>query len=387
MNAIINAKAVLPGGVLECATILHENGRICAVGKDVQVPAGAQVLDAKGMWVGPGFVDIHVHGDGGAWRWETGPEQTARHHLRHGTTTMVATMSYGQTPESLLEKTKNVQEKMDAGLLPNVYAVAFEGPFINPARGANSKAFARSGPDPKEYLPLYEATHGKIGQWMYAPEMDKDGSFGDFLREKGITTAIGHSNASPAQVRSAVDKGATITTHLYDAMGCCHGNDSWNITGTIQESMAAACLICPELTYEIIPDSLGVHVKPTEMILTYKLAGADRVAIITDSTICNYDPADYPADHFRSTVDLNYNEKEELSGSRLTMDLAFVNFMKHTGASVSDTFRMAATTPARAIGVDKEVGSIVPGKAANFVLLDADFKLQQVIFRGEVVAD
>jgi len=268
-----------------------------------------------------------------------------------------------------------------------VYAVAFEGPFINPSRGANSKAFARPGPDAAEYLPLYEATRGKIGQWMYAPEMDVDGSFGDFLREKGITTAIGHSNASPAQVRTAVDKGATITTHLYDAMGCCHGNDSWNITGTIQESMAASCLVCPELTYEIIPDSRGVHVKPTDMLLAFKIAGPERIAIITDCTICNYDPADYPTDHFRSTIDLNYNELEQLSGSRLTMDLAFVNFMKHTGASVSDTFRMAATTPARAIGVDKEVGSIVPGKAANFVLLDADFKLQQVIFRGEVVAD
>ena len=215
--------------------------------------------------------------------------------------------------------------------------------------------------------------------------MDKDGSFGDFLREKDIPTAIGQSNASPAQVRTAVNKGATITTHLYDAMGCCHGNDSWKNTGTIQESVAASCLVCPEMIYEVIPDSRGVHVKPTDMLLAFKIAGPERIAIITDCTICNYDPADYPADHFRSTIDLNYNEMEELSGSRLTMDLAFVNFMKHTGASVSDTFRMAATTPARAIGVDKEVGSIVPGKQANFVLLDEDFKLQQVIFRGEVV--
>ncbi len=387
MNAIINAKAVLPGGVLEGATILHENGRIVAVGKDVAIPAGTEIQDAKGMWVGPGFVDIHVHGDGGAWCWEDNPEMVAPHHLRHGTTTMVATIAYWYSPADLLARTKNVQEKIDAGLIPNVYAVAFEGPFINPTRGANSDANPRPGPDPAEYLALYEATHGKIAQWMYAPEMDEDGSFGDFLREKNIPAAVGHTNASPAQVRAAVDRGATITTHLYDAMGCCHGNDSWKNTGTIQESVAASCLVCPEMTYEIIPDSRGVHVKPTDMLLAFKLAGPDRIAIITDSTTCNYDPADYPAHDLRSTIDLNYNERGQLCGSRLTMDLAFVNFMKHTGASVSDAFRMAATTPARAIGADKEVGSIVPGKQANFVLLDADFKLQQVIFRGEVVTD
>ena len=371
--------------MLDNATILHENGRIVALDKNLEIPAGTEILDAKGMWVGPGFVDIHVHGDGGNWCWEENPEMIAPHHLRHGTTTMVATIAYWWTPEELLARTKNVQDKIDAGLLPNVHAVAFEGPFINPTRGANSDAAPRSGPAPDEYLKLYEATRGKIGQWMYAPEMDKDGSFGDFLREKGIPAAIGHTNASPAQVRDAVNRGAAITTHLFDAMGCCHGNDSWKNTGTIQESVAASCLVCPELTYEIIPDSRGVHVKPTDMLLAFKLAGPDRIAIITDSTTCNYDPADYPAEDLRSTVDLNYNERGQLCGSRLTMDLAFVNFMKHTGASVSDTFRMAATTPARAIGVDKEVGSIVPGKQANFVLLDADFKLQQVIFRGDVV--
>lgn len=385
MNAIIHAKAVLPGGILDNAIILTDNGNILAVGQNLSIPDDAQILDAEGMWVGPGFVDIHIHGDGHDSRWETTPEQVARYHLRHGTTTLVATLSYSQTPESLLENAKIVQSKLDDGLLPNVYAISFEGPFINPERGANSKAFARPSPDPDEYIPLYEACHGKIAQWMYAPEMDKDGTFGDFLRDKNLTAAIGHTNASPAQIRDAVDKGAKIATHLFDAMGCWMGNDSWKITGTIQDSAAVGCLICPELVYEIIPDSKGIHVKPSNMKLTYQLAGPERIAIITDCTICGYDPADYPSDHFRSTIDLNYNELQQLSGSRLTMDLAFRNFMMHTGASVSDLFKMTSTTPAKAIGVDNIVGSIVPGKHANFVVLDKDFHLQKVIFRGTVV--
>ena len=93
MKAIVNANAVLPDRILPDAVILLEGERILAVGQDVSVPADAQITDAGGLLVGPGFVDIHVHGDGNAARWETMPEQVARHHLRHGTTTICATVS------------------------------------------------------------------------------------------------------------------------------------------------------------------------------------------------------------------------------------------------------------------------------------------------------
>ncbi len=385
MEAIINARGILPHGILENATILTEGGVIVAVGENLPLPQGSAVTDAEGLWVGPGFVDIHVHGDGKAARWERDPEAVARHHLAHGTTTMVATMTYSQTPEELLENTRKVQKMLEDGRLPNVYALSFEGPFINPARGAKSARFARKGPDPAEYLPLYEACCGKIAQWVYAPEMDRDGTFGDFLQEKGITAAVGHTNASPSQIRRAVNKGAAIATHLYDAMGCWMGDDSWQITGTAQDTAAVGCLLCPELTYELIPDSRGVHVKPANLQLVYQIAGADRIAIITDCTVCDYDPADYPSDHFRSTADLNYNELEQLSGSRLTMDQAVRNFKKHTDASVSDLFQMASATPAKALGLDHQVGSIAQGKEANFVFLDDDLQLKKVIFKGKAL--
>lgn len=385
MRAIINARAVLMDKILPNTTILTDKGVICAMGQGIPIPAGAQIIDAGGMLVGPGFVDIHVHGDGGAGRWRNDPERVASYHLRHGSTTLVATMSYSQTKESLLEKTKILQEKLEAGLLPNVFAVSFEGPYINPERGAKSAAFARSGPDREEYTALYEACHGRVAQWMYAPEMDTDGSFGDFLQSKGIVAAVGHTNASPAQIRAAVDKGATVATHLYDAMGCWMGDDSWRITGTAQETAAVGCLLCPELIYELIPDSKGIHVKPANLQLVYRFAGADRIAIVTDCTICDYDPADYPAEHFRSTPDLNYNELGQLSGSRLTMDRAVRNFRQHTGATVPELFRMASATPAKAMGIFDKAGSLEPGKYADMVIMDDELQLQKVIFRGKEV--
>lgn len=385
MKAIVHAKAVTPGGIVDDATLLLEDGCIRAVGQDLTIPPETEIIDAKGMWVGPGFVDIHLHGDGIEGRWEWNPVPVAAHHLRHGSTTMVAYLPYTLPKDELLEATKMVQQKLDEGMLPNVWAIGFEGPFINPKQGANSEAAVRPGTDPEEYVPLYEACHGKIAQWMYAPEMDPTGQFGDFLREKGVTAAIGHTQASPAQIRAAVDRGATVVTHLYDAMGCHLGNESVRVTGIIQDTAAVGCLICPELTYEIIPDSKGIHVKPSNMKLTYQLAGPDRICIITDCTYCDYDPADYPADHFRSTKDLNYNELEELSGSLLTMDKAFRNFQMHTGAPVEDLFRMAATTPAKRIGIGHLTGSLEAGKWANLVILNEDLQLQKVIFRGEEV--
>lgn len=387
MKAIIHAKAVTPGGILKNAVILHKDGVIHAVGTDLEIPANSEILDAEGKIVGPGFVDIHLHGDGFQTRWEDeNPERVAAYHLRHGSTTMVAHLPYSLPKQELLDVTKNLQRMLDEGKMPNVWAVGFEGPFINPEQGAASEKCGRTGTDPEEYIPLYEACHGKVAHWMYAPEMDVSGQFGDFLREKGIVANIGHTQASPAQIRDAVDRGATLVTHLFDAMGCHLGNESVTITGIIQETAVDGCLVCPELTYEIIPDSLGIHVKPTNMKFVYQFAGPRRICIITDCTECNYDPADYPKDHFRSTVDLNFNEAHELSGSRLTMDQAFRNFGKHTGASVEDLFLMAATTPAKSIGIGHLTGTIAPGKWANFVILDENLQLQKVILRGEEVA-
>ena len=373
MQAIIHANAVLPGGVLPDAVILMDGGRISAVGQDLPVP----------MYAGPGFVDIHVHGSGHSCAcWESDPETVAAHHLRHGATSITAYLGYSSTKEDLLAAARRVQAAIDAGRLPNVCGIGFEGPYINPAQGANSAAFARPGPDPDEYTALFEACHRRVVQWMYAPEMDADGRFGDFLRENGVTAAIGHSCASPVQIRAAVDKGASIATHLYDAMGCWLGNESVEVTGTIQDTTAVGCLICPELIYEIIPDSRGVHVKPANIRLTYQLAGPRRVAIITDCTLCDYDPADYPPDSPRSAPDLNFNEAGELSGSALTMDQALRNFARHTGAPIQDLFQMASTTPARAVHIDRDAGSLAPGKFADIVLLDSALQLHATIFRG-----
>lgn len=213
MKAIVHAKAVLPGGVLENAAILIDGEKIRDVGTALRVPEGTEVIDAQNLWVGPGFVDIHNHGSGAENKvWTQDPATVSKYHLRHGTTAMCAYLGYDQDRETLLRATKMLQAAIDQGLSPNVYGIGFEGPYIHPSQGANVDCNDQRAPDPEEYTSLYEACHSRVMQWMYAPERDEDGSFAAFLREHGIPAAIGHSNASPAQVRRAVDRGATIVT-------------------------------------------------------------------------------------------------------------------------------------------------------------------------------
>ncbi len=395
MRAIIHADLVLPGRIVKDAVVLMDGGRIAAAGKDIEIPGSAEIFDAQGAIVGPGFVDIHVHGSGQENRsWDSDPEAVAAYHLRHGTTSICAYFTYGYKPETLYPAVEMCQRVIDSGSVPSVMGIGFEGPYTSPYLGAHLGTRGFTTPKAEEYEHLYELCHGRVVQWMYAPEVDRDGRFPAFLRQHRIVTAVGHTAASPAQIRQAVDRGATVATHLFDAMGCHLGSRSVEITGTIQDSTAVGCLICPELTYEIIPDQNGVHVKKSNMQLVYQLAGPHRICIITDCTWRDYDPADYGPDELRSDVAINYATTDrdtvlggvEVAGSCLTMDRAFRNFIRHTGASVADAFLMASTTPAKTVRVDDQVGSIVPGKYADLVVLDEDLQLRKVFFRGEEVA-
>ena len=197
---------------------------------------------------------------------------------------------------------------------------------------------------------------------------------------------LGHTEMSPEVAQRAVQNGARIVTHLFDAMGCWRGNDTINVTGVIQETAAEVALSTPGLYYELICDARGVHVKPANVRLALRAAGEDQIILVTDcSDTASHDPADYPADSPMSAPDLNYNDAGELAGSRLTLSKAAANFKRFTGADVRTVFKCAATNPAKALKVDDRVGSILTGRDANILIVDEDFNVQAVYFHGSKV--
>jgi N-acetylglucosamine-6-phosphate deacetylase len=385
MKAFINGIIVSPDGLIENGVLITENDRIVeVVDRDIckaEIPDQAEIIDAKGLYVGPGYVDIHCHG-GGEKYFHENPEVARLHHLKGGTTSVCASLSYGFSHQDTITYTRIL---LDACKKPgtNIAGIHFEGPYINPGFGSNSHLTRPI--NSSEYEELYDLAKGYIRQWMISPEVEGAEEYADFILSKGITLALGHTCASPDTIYHFVEKGATIATHLFDAMGCHLGKESVKITGIIQDTVCDAIMSIGNKIYsEIICDSRAIHVKPANLKMVYRCIGPERIVFITDSTIARLDQSSFSKDDIKSAPDLNFNESGGLSGSKLTMEMATKNFVRYTGASICEIIKMASENPAKAVGIYDEVGSLEPGKASNIILFDDNFNIDSVYLYGNL---
>lgn len=385
MQVILHGDLVLFDRVLHDGSIAYEDGRICFVGEAARFspPPDAEILDARGLIIGPGFVDIHCHA-GATYTMDRDPASAATHHLRHGTTSLCATLGYNLTFPEVFAGIDRVRAAMTSKTPGNLIGIHFEGPYVSPNQGTDH---AKALPIlPADFEEFGRRAQGLIRQWMYPPEQPNSEALESYFQKNHIVSAIGHTDASPQRIEQAAQAGATIVTHMFDAMGCWRGDESVQETGIIQETVADGALLVDSLIYEIICDSQAIHVKPANLKLIYKFAGPDRIALVTDCFYRDYNPADYPKTHKRSAPDLNFTEEGALFGSTLSMDRAFRNFRHFTGSGLVETFRMAASTPAKAVRIFDRVGSIEAGKDADFVLMDPETcAVQHVISKGRLI--
>lgn len=373
MIAITNANIVLENEVLLNASLLIEGDRIVGIGKDI--PAGSQVIDAKGVYVGPGFVDIHVHG-GGSYTTAENPLQMAAFFLQHGTTTILLTPDYCLNFEEFLASIRKGKEAMQKG--KNIAGFYMEGPYMNPKYGASAEFNPWRHPlDEKEYKALVDeaGTHTKV--WAIAPEREGLAPFLHYARKVNpdVLFAVGHSHATPDQIR-ALAYHPDLQTHCTNATG--RVNEGGGCRGTGPDEY---CFLDDEMYAELISDSHAIHVKPDIQKLILKIKGVDRVILITDGT---NSPNPNPPE-LAHVDDLNFDWKGALSGSRLTMNKACRNVMKHTGCSMVDAFKMASRNPARVLGLDAGIGTVAVGKKANLVFVDGQFNVQKVLLEGKLV--
>lgn len=386
MKAIVNAKLVFPDRVVENGTLLMENGRIAASGQ-ADIPEGAELIDAGGLYAGPGFVDEHLHGYqqcGEAFDVTKNCRAVAAAHLKHGTTTMTPSAAYNLSREDFLSVITQCNAAISEGG-STIAGIHFEGPFTNPNFGCSSERTWRYSEAVCEEI--FNLAGKNLIHCTYAPEMECAPKMEALLRERGIIADIGHTCAGAADMERAIARGARIITHLYDAMGHSLGaQEAAKDTGDVQNATSQIALATPGLYYELICDAAGAHVTRYNTALAYRAAGEDHIILITDATC--YDAGNSPAQAaWKDASDINFNERGQLSGSRLTMNRACVNFMRMTGADVRAAFKCAATNPAKALGLFDRVGSIDAGKEANIILTDGAFDIQAIYFRGEPVAD
>ena len=349
---------VLPDRLVPDGALVVRDGVIAFSGREKDAPAGslegARRIDGL---IAPGFVDIHCHAGTVAYC-HIEQEETARHHLEHGTTGMLMTM-YRNIPHDVILATC---DKIKA-LMPkyrNILGVHLEGPYLNMKYGSGDAPYEPI--DPVKYKEL--ADTGLVRQWTCAPELEGTEEFIRYITSRSITAAIGHSEADAVDVIRAEKAGATLVTHLFDATGKKH--DPPQFAGTIEVSFNVATLIRDNFMYEIICDRNGVHVRPELVELAIKCVGVDRIVGITDC--CSGDPAE---------SDINVVDGE-LTGSKLTMDRAAQNFYA-LGLTVPEVFRVCSLNGAKAIQMDDRIGSLEAGKQADVLILDSALNLKEVL--------
>ena len=380
MVYIHNAKVVLERGILFDGAIVLEGDRILKVGnrREVEIPAGAEMIDAEGAYVGPGFVDIHVHG-GNGYMFDAEPLQAAEHFLKNGETTILATLYYNLSKEGFLDAIQKVKEAMAAGGAGSAIAgIYMEGPYMNPKFGAMPERNKWKGDiTPDAYKEVVDAAGTDAFVWAIAPERPGIEGFVDYAGSVNphAVFSVGHSEATPAQVRKLKRKGLILQTHCMDATG---SFSEW--VGTRGAGPDEACLTDPDMYAELICDSGAVHVNKDLINLIVRTKGVDKVVLITDSFV-----SDLPApEKLKHITDLIFDENCWLSGSKLTMNVACRNIMSHTNCGIAQVFLMASRNPARVIGLEDEIGTIEAGKLANLVFVDDVFNVKKVMLGGKL---
>lgn len=387
MKAIVNGKLVFPDEIRE-GNLLIDGDRIIAAG-DCAVPEGAERIDAGGLYVGPGLFDQHVHGykqHGEVIEIQNDVKGMVKGHLLHGTTSITPSVAYSMSLEDFLKAIRDCNREIEKGDT-NIVGIHFEGPYTNPLHGANSELTWQFSEE--VCAQIFEAAGKNVLHCTYAPEMPCGERMEEVLKKYGVIPDIGHTRSDPESIYRSVAAGARIVTHLYDAMGNFRGADNtpFSLTGDPQESVSDIVLSIPGLYYELICDSRCAHVSAVSMRQALRCGGEDYVICISDCTgrTGQLDPNDYPPEDVRSAKDLNFNQRGQLSGSRLTTSLSVANFKRVTGADIRVCFKAGSTNSAKALDLFGDYGSIHPGKYANIVFVDEAFTMKNVIFRGNIV--
>lgn len=379
LRAIVNANIVLENGILWDGVLLLENDTIKAFGKEgeLEIPKDAKLINAKGAYVGPGFVDIHVHGGAGfATYIET--EQAATHFLKHGATSILATPAYFMGYEEHMEAIKNVKAAM--GKVKTLRGIYFEGPYTNPKYGCNADKNPWRAPiDMNVARTIVDAAGDLATVWAIAPEREGIKDFMEYARKvnPNVEFAIAHSEATPAEIRALGSRlRPRIETHSTNATGIVFKSGGIRGCGPDEYSFKD-----PELYTELISDSAAIHVHPDMQQLILHTKGVHRVILVTDSTT----EEGVPSEKYGKNVDdLNFDHNGDLAGSKMTMDQACRNIMTHTNCGIAQAFLMASTNPAMAVGLYDERGSIEVGKKADLVFVDDRFNVKKVMLGGKI---
>ena len=380
LTQIINGRILTPQGWLKDGSIILRDNKILEVTNCDLAVIGASIIDAKGMYVVPGGIEMHVHGGGGR-DFQEGTEEAFRTaveaHAKHGTTSIFPTLSSSTVP--MIEEAVATCSKLMAEPDSPILGLHLEGPYFNPRKaGAQIPEIIRI-PDPKEYIHVVE-DFDCLRRWDIAPELPGAIPMGAYVTGKGVVAAIGHTAAEYPDVKAAYDVGYSLATHFYNAMPGFHNVREYKHAGTVE-----SVYLMEDMSVEMIAD--GIHVPSTIMRLIIKMKGVERTALVTDALAVTESDSTRAFDPRVIIEDgvCKLSDRSALAGSIATMDRLIRTAVEQGEASLRDAVRMASETPARIMGIYDRKGSLQRGKDADLLLLDDKLQLHAVYSLGRKV--
>jgi len=381
MQTVVTAERLWDGNSLhQHPLILIEDGKIDSIAsrETTQLPAGVRVLDFPGATLGPAFFDVHIHGAAGHDVMEATSqalETMGKFLASRGTSTYLATTVTASIDATLraLDGIANEIAKLPPPGRARPLGIHLEGPFLSHEKRGVQPPEHLLAPSIATFDRLLDAAHGHVRLMTLAPELPGAAELAAHATSRGVRVSVGHSNATAAETRTAIDAGAVSATHTFNAMRPLDHREP-GILGTV--------LTNDDLFAELICD--GIHTEPEIVRLWWKAKGPERAILVTDAMAAAGMPdGEYQLGGFPVQVkEGRATARGVLAGSVLTLDRALANFIKFTGASIEQALRLLSTNPAAMTGLAHRAGSLAPGKSANLVAIDADGKLVGSIIGG-----
>jgi len=379
---VIDAGVVLsPANRFSPGRIVIRNDRFEAVGlrTDVRIPSNAERMDVGNVTVVPGFIDPHIHGSAGADVMEAtfdSMNTVSRALARHGTTSFLPTTvsASAEVLGSTIDRMSPLFSQTFEGAKP--LGIHMEGPFLNTAKRGTHRANNVLPPNTRLLSDWITRSHGTLKLMTMAPEVSGAGEAARFAREAGVTTAMGHSDASFIEAVAAADNGTHYGVHTFNAMRAFSHRDSGIVGAVLSDDRIYA---------EIIAD--GIHVSPEVLRIFARAKGRDRVLLVTDAISATGMPdGSYVlgTDTVRVQGGVCRDTEGRLAGSTLSQDTALRNFVSFSGMRMDDAVFGLTVNPARALKLEGR-GCIEPGAYADLAMLDSDLRILKTIAGGRLV--
>lgn len=384
---IKNGTLITPEVEIEDGIVIVQNEKIIGVGKrgNVEEPPIAEIVDARGGYISPGLIDIHVNGANGADVSKVDSDTFStmgKFFAKYGVTSYAGTTITG-APADIIKALQFARRYIKADKIngAELLGIHMEGPYISPEQsGAHPKQFLAL-PKPEHYMQFLEYSDVLI-MMTIAPELEGAELLVKDLRERGIVVSAGHTNGIYSEIKGAIDAGVNHSTHFFCNMSHFRRDKLKRVAGVVETLLSD-----DRVTAALIGD--GWHVGSQLMKLLVKVKGVDRVCFVTDAmTAVGLPDGIHKIGEVEAVVEkgiARLKDNTAYAGSVATMDVCVRNGISQVGLSLVEAIRMSSLTPAKIIGADNRKGSLENGKDADITIFDKDIKVIKTICRGVII--